>query len=344
MKYQLPIVFCVVLSLPACGQKTVVPGKLQLLESETVFSDAPFRSCHASTLVELTGNKIMAAWFGGLREGNPDVSIWMSIRENGKWSVPKEIANGVQPNNERFACWNPVLFYTRHGSLNLYYRVGTSPATWWTEIKTSVDNGNSWSEARKLPPGFLGPIKNKPVQLKNGDILCPSSYENMSDNKWTIHVERSDSTGTIWKKINIACDSFNIIQPTILTYGDDSLQLLCRTRNNVIGQSWSSDGGNTWTPVTTTTLPNPNSGIDALTMKNGLQLLVYNPTQRGRNGRSVLKIAISADGRQWKDIHVLEEHEQGEYSYPAVIQARDGSIHVSYTQERKTIKYVRLKQ
>src|SRR5262245_52986268 len=100
-----------------------------------MFTQASFQSCHASTLTELLRNRIMAAWFGGQHEGNRDVSIWMSINENGKWSQPKEIANGIQQNNEKFACWNPVLFYTRSGLLFLYYRVGISPQTWWTEIK-----------------------------------------------------------------------------------------------------------------------------------------------------------------------------------------------------------------
>ena len=344
MKYQATALACLLFTLFSCAQKkAVMPDKLQLLDSGFIYSKAPFASCHASTLTELPGNKIMAAWFGGKEESDPGVSIWMSVLEKGKWSPPKEIANGTRANNERFACWNPVLFYTRQGLLFLYYRVGTSPRTWWTEIKTSVDNGKTWSAARQLPEGFLGPIKNKPVQLPNGDILSPSSTESMTDNKWTIHLERSDSTGNNWKKIAVDCDSFSVIQPTLLTHGHDSLQLLCRSRNNVIAQSWSFDGGDTWQKVTASSLPNPNSGIDAVTLNNGWQLLLYNPTQQGSNGRSVLTVALSADGRQWTDSFTLERKEQGEYSYPAVIQTRDGLIHLTYTYDREKIKYVRLK-
>jgi alpha-L-fucosidase len=295
--------------------------------------------------MELPGNRIMAAWFGGKSEGNSDVSIWISVLENGVWRQPKEIANGIQKDGTRFACWNPVLFNNRHGLLFLHYKVGTSPRTWWAEMKTSGDYGFTWSDAKKLPDGFLGPIKNKPLMFKDGNIIYPSSTESIN-NKWTIHIERSDNAGKKWKKFNINCDTFNVIQPTLLGYHDGRIQLLCRSRQNVIVESWSKNKGKKWRALKATHLSNPNSGIDAVTIKNGMQLLVYNPLPHGNEwwqGRSVLRVAISADGKQWKDVYTLEEHKEGEYSYPAVISGTDGTIHISYTYNRNKIKYVRLK-
>jgi alpha-L-fucosidase len=327
------------------AQQIQMPEKLILLDSGFIFSNAPFQSCHASTLTELPGNRIMTAWFGGKFESSADVSIWTSVLENGKWSSPKETANGTQSDSLRFACWNPVLFKSRSGLLFLHYKIGTSPRTWWAEMKSSADNGLTWSTTSKLPDSFLGPIKNKPIQLKNGDILYPSSTESMN-NKWNIHIERSDSTGNNWRKTNIDCDTFNIIQPTILVYRNGSLQLLCRSRNNVIVESWSFDGGTTWQRIKASSLSNPNSGIDAVSLKNGIQLLVYNPLPHGKEwweGRSVLRVAVSIEGHEWKDVFTLEEHKQGEYSYPAVIQSSDGIIHITYTYNRKKIKYVRLR-
>lgn len=325
------------------AQKSNKPERLLLLDSGFIFTNAPFESCHASSLTELPGKRIMAAWFGGKYESSPDVSIWTSVKGKGKWSQPKETANGIQSDEFHFACWNPVLFKSRNELLFLHYKVGTSPRTWWAEMKTSADNGLTWSNARKLPDGFLGPIKNKPVQLKDGDILYPSSAESKINNKWTIHLERSDSAGNNWRRINIDCDTFNVIQPTLLVYRDGRMQLLCRSRQNVIVESWSYNGGNTWQALQATNLSNPNSGIDAVSLDNGMQLLVYNPLQSGSHGRSILKVTVSADGQQWKDVFTLEEHKEGEYSYPAVIQSSDGVIHISYTSTRKKIKYVRLK-
>jgi alpha-L-fucosidase len=327
------------------AQENKVTGKLFLLDSDFIFSNAPFQSCHASSLVALPGNKIMAVWFGGKHESNPDVSIWASVNEKGVWSDPKEIANGIQNDALRYACWNPVLFKSRSGLLFLHYKVGRSPREWWAEMKISADNGVTWSSTKKLPDGFLGPIKNKPMQLKNGDILYPSSTES-NDNIWTIHIERSDSLGNNWKKINIDCDTFNVIQPSLLTYANGRMQLLCRSKQNVIAESWSFDNGNTWQKVRATSLSNPNSGIDVVSLANGAQMLVYNPLPHGNEwweGRSVLRVAVSIDGKDWRDIFTLEEHKEGEYSYPAVIQSSDGIIHISYTSKRKKIKYVRLK-
>lgn len=317
---------------------------LKLIDSGFVFQRAPFAACHASTLVDITPGFILAAWFGGKQEGSDDVSIWMAQRKDNIWSAPMEVANGQQKNGNKYPCWNPVLFNTKHGQLYLFYKVGPNPREWWGEVKSSADNGKSWSASKKLPEGFLGPIKNKPVQLPNGDLLFPSSVESIVGNKWSIHVERADKDLGHWTKTEIAVDTFDVIQPSILRYGNGSLQLLNRSRQNAIVETWSFDGGRSWSPLKKLPLPNPNAGSDAVTLKNGWQLLVYNPLLKGEDwwqGRSTLKIAISRDGRNWKDVFTLEQHQDGEYSYPAVIQDASGIIHVSYTYRRTHIKYAR---
>ncbi len=199
---------------------------------------------------------------------------------------------------------------------------------------TSDDGGRTWSSARRLPDGILGPIKNKPVQLANGDILCPGSTE---DDGWRIHFERTRD-GTKWEKTGPLNDEkqFSAIQPTILFHSNGRLQALGRTRQRKIFQIWSDDQGKTWGPMTLTTLPNPNSGIDAVTLRDGRQLLVYNRTS---TGRSPLNVALSRDGLEWQSAVVLESV-PGEFSYPAVIQATDGTVHITYTWKRRNIRHV----
>jgi len=320
--------------------------KVEIVQSGPVFNQVPFEACHASTLVDLGNGEILAAWFGGKHEGSKDVVIWSAVKNGTQWSSPVEIANGIQNDTSRFACWNPVLFKAKNGILFLHYKVGQNPRTWWAEYKTSANNGKSWSKAKKLPKDFLGPIKNKPVQLANGNILYPSSTESLDEKTWNIHIEKSDAKGKNWRKININCDTFGVIQPSILSYPNGKLQLLCRSRQNVIVESWSADNGESWSKLKPTQLPNPNSGSDAVSLQDGRQLLIYNPLTAGKNwweGRSVLKLAISTDGENWKDIYTLENHLKGEYSYPAIIQDKKGNIHLSYTAERKNITYVELK-
>ena len=317
------------------------PGGAAEMLREFIYETAPFPSCHASTIEE-TEAGLVAAWFGGQEEKAPDVGIWVSRREEGKWTPPVEVANGVQTNGTRHPCWNPVLHRPAKGPLLLFYKVGPDPRRWWGELRTSSDDGRTWSESRRLPEGILGPIKNKPVQLPNGDLLCPSSTESIARDDWRVHFERTPDMGRTWTTVMPAPvaegKELNAIQPSILIHGNNVLQAVGRTREKCVFQTWSRDGGRTWSPVVSTEVPNPSAGTDAVTLKDGRHLLVYNPVTRGR---SPLSIAVSQDGKSWQPSLVLE-NEPGEYSYPAVIQGRDGTVHVTYTWKREKIRYVRI--
>lgn len=310
---------------------------------EFVFETAPFAECHASTIVETQGT-LVAAWFGGTEEKNPDVGIWLSRKVDGKWSAPVEVANGVQQDSgdakpARYPTWNPVLFQPKAGPLLLFYKVGPSPTTWWGMLITSQDGGKTWSQPRRLPEDVLGPIKNKPIELADGELLCPSSTESPErPGRWQIHFERTGDLGVTWQSTGPLNDGveFGAIQPSILNLPDGKLKALGRTRQGKVFQITSDDGGKTWGKMTATSLPNPNSGIDAVTLRDGRHLIVYNHTSRGR---SPLNVALSRDAVTWSPVLVLE-NQPGEYSYPAVIQAADGLVHITYTWQRKRIRHV----
>jgi len=319
-----------------------------ILYEEYIFAleDAFTPEVHAST-VAVSDNMVVASWFGGTKEKNKDVGIWVARRTNGTWSTPVEVANGIQADGSRFPCWNPVLYKPKNRPLLLFYKVGPSPQTWWGLYMTSGDNGATWSEPIHLTQGILGPIKNQPVQLGDGTLLSPSSTESENDG-WQIHLEISrDSARTWFKSASLNNpEEFGAIQPVILNYGGGRLQLLSRTQNQVIAQNWSGDGGQTWSKMTATSLPNPNSGIDGVSLIDGRQLLVYNPTGKNWGDRVPLSIALSRDGEHWTRVLDLEpvrettDKEGEEYSYPTVVQTEDGNVHIVYTWNRKTVKYV----
>ena len=321
----------VLAALVLAADPATPPG---VVRSEYIFTDAPFASCHASTIVPTKKGTLLAAWFGGKREGAPDVGVWLARLDAGKWTKPAEVADGGKE-DDRQPCWNPVLFQPKDGPLTLFYKVGPNPKTWHAMRTASDDDGVTWSPPRPLPDGFLGPIKNKPVQLADGPVLCPSSTE---DAGWQAHFERTDDRGRDWSKTEPLNDGKQIaaIQPTILVHADGRLQALGRSRQGKIWQAWSKDAGKTWGAMELTNLPNPNSGIDAVTLADGRQLLVYNHTARVR---SPLNVAVSEDGTAWKAALVLEA-EPGEFSYPAVIQDSDGLVHITYTWKRQRIKHV----
>src|SRR5262245_58881707 len=194
----------------------------ELAGSEFVFTSAPFASAHASTIVE-TKDGLVAAWFGGTREGAADVGIWLSRHANGAWTAPTEVATGTQADGTRYPCWNPVLFAPRDAELLLFYKVGPSPQAWWGMMRTSRDDGRTWSDARRLPDGILGPIKNKPVRLQDGTILAPSSTESPeAPSAWLIHFERSTDGGRTWTVVGPPAASTGepteAIQPSLLMH------------------------------------------------------------------------------------------------------------------------------
>jgi len=318
---------------------SVVAAEPGLVRSEFIFETNPVPSCHATTIVEAKDGAFVAAWFAGEAEGKPDVSIWTARLVGGKWSAPVKVAEGTQPDGKRFPCWNPVLFQPKEGPLQLYYKVGPNPVEWWGILRLSDDNGKTWGEARRLPDGILGPIKNKPVQLKDGTILSGSSAEGLKVGPaWQIHFERSRDNGLTWEKVAVeqGANSPVSIQPSVLFLRDGGLMAIGRTKNAKVFSTVSNDQGSTWSKVDLTDLPNPNSGTDAVTLKDGRHLLIYNHTAKGR---SPLNLAISKDGIVWEAALVLEDEPKAEFSYPAIIQSADGLVHVTYTWKRKLAKH-----
>ncbi|MGA2632426.1 MAG: sialidase family protein [Terriglobia bacterium] len=302
------------------------------VRSEFIFENAPFAECHASTIVETSEGDFLEAWFGGAREGSKDVAIWMARLSGGGWSAPFEAAreNGVP-------AWNPVLFRGRDERIWLFYKVGDSPETWTGAYKTSTDSGRTWSEPTYLPAGLLGPIKDKPILLASGDIVAGTSVE--SYRSWTAWVERSSDGGKTWTRhgpIAIPGEPFGLIQPTLVELAPERLRAFMRSRQGFIYAADSSDGGRTWSPARPTPLPNPNAGIDSVRLADGRILIVYNNSKRQR---TPLNVAISSDGGESWSPFVVLENTLGEYSYPAVIQAASGDVHITYTWKRKRIRH-----
>jgi alpha-L-rhamnosidase len=319
--------------------------KKGILVDEFVFDTASFPQSHASTIAETPGG-LIAAWFGGTKEGNKDVCIWTSKLVNNKWTAPEKVAEGIINDTLRYACYNPVLYYADNKELLLFYKIGPNVAGWTGWMMRSNDNGNTWSKREALPDGILGPIKNKPVMV-NGVLLCPSSTEK---NGWKAHIEYTADYGKTWSKSADINDGKTVsaIQPSILQYKDGRLQILCRSMNRTVNESWSNDGGNTWSAMTASALPNNNSGTDAVTLKDGRQLIVYNHVKppdslpRGKGARTPLNVAISKDGKKWYAAIMLEDSPISQYSYPSVIQSKDGMVHIVYTWRRQKIKYVKV--
>lgn len=302
----------------------------------------------------------MAAWFGGTAEGKPDVAIWGSRSKHQNWSAPLELVHeaGVP-------CWNPVLFHTHDRRLWLYYKFGPSPGTWTAGRMFSEDEGATWSKPEHLPAGLVGPVRAKPLILPDGTIVSGTSTETYRS--WAVWIERSTDQGKTWAKIGPIVPPIDldkqglgdanseipsqvpgsedwkytngIIQPSVVSLGGKHLRLYARSTAKTarVSVADSFDNGITWTQARPIDVPNPNSGIDAVALKDGRVVLIYNNTT---SGRTPLNLAVSADGEHFKMFFTLED-KPGEYSYPAIIQASNGDLEMTYTWDRKSIQHVR---
>ncbi|MHB1022171.1 MAG: sialidase family protein [Acidobacteriaceae bacterium] len=312
-----------------------------------------FPSSHASTLVQLKNGDIMAAWFGGTHESANDVAIWgahLIFSKDGSSHWTKPVLLVREPD---IPCWNPVLFHTKDGRLWLYYKFGPHPVSWVAGRMYSDDEGQTWSPVEHLPAGLIGPVRAKPLVLKDGTIVSGSSIE--AYHSWAAWVERSTNNGKTWAKIgpivpplsldvsqpvsgNQKSGAFGIIQPSVISMGGRHLRLYARSTRQIgrICIADSYDNGVTWTQAHPIDVPNPNSGMDAIRLKDGRIVLVYNNTT---SGRSPLNLAVSKDGKHFRMFYTLED-KPGEYSYPSLIQGHNGDLYMTYTWQRKTIRFV----
>jgi predicted neuraminidase len=341
----------------------LVPAVLQAAPPlrEHIFQpgSAPFAASHASTIVQLEDGSLMSAWFAGTAEGKPDIAIWGSRRIAGKWSAPVELVREAP-----VPCWNPVLFHTKDGRLWLYYKFGPSPGTWTAGRKFSNDEGKTWSPAEHLPAGLVGPVRAKPLVLPDGTIVSGTSTETYRS--WAVWIERSTDNGKTWAKIGPIVPPLNldkqglgdpnsqipsqvpgsddwkytigIIQPSVVSLGGTHLRLYARSTAKIarVSMADSYDNGVTWTQARPLDVPNPNSGIDAVALKDGRVVLIYNNTT---SGRTPLNLAVSKDGEHFTMFYTLED-KPGEFSYPAIIQASNGDLEMTYTWDRKSIEHV----
>lgn len=356
-----------------------------VIANEFLYERTSFPECHSATITETTKGDLIATYFGGTKERNPDVCIWISRKAKGSdvWSAPQLVADGVfktgseeaklaglsgldstttpaskgpiidakirrNPEGyQRKACWNPVIYQVPGGDLLLFFKIGSNVADWTGWVIRSKDGGKTWSRREPLNENYLGPVKNKPI-LSKGRLIAPTSIEKGG---WRLYFEYSDDMGKTWKRTEYvtADEGVKAIQPAIMKLKDGRLAAVARTRSEHVGITYSSDNGLTWSKLKLIDTPNNNSGLDAVTLKDGRHVMICNekPVPKGiKNGkglRTPLSLMISEDGENWKHWITLEDSPVSQYSYPSIIQSADGNLHCIYTWRRQRIKHVEVK-
>ncbi len=305
-----------------------------------IFEQGLIPEVHASTILKVEDNKLLCAFFGGTEEGKRDVKIYLSSFDGKEWSIPEVVATG-----DNVPCWNPVLF--KNGDkISLFYKVGKPIPKWYTMVIHSFDGGKTWTEPCELVPGDIGgrgPVKNKAIFLRNGNICAPASIETKTT--FDAFTDVSCDGGVTWQKSELVpfdhkkAQGRGIIQPTL--WEDDKLYMLIRSSESRIMRSFSTDGGKTWARAEKTDLVHNNSGIDCVQLENGDVLVVHNPIEASWGDRNIISYAITHDNAQSFDPAVLIEESddtEAEFSYPAVIKD-DKYIYMTYTHNRKNIMF-----
>jgi len=330
---------------------------------------------HASTILPLKGEgEYLAAWFEGTRESAPDVAIRGSRRIGGRWEPVRTFAK-VNPESPH---WNPVLRRADDGRVELYFKVGRNCADWRTYVQESRDDGKTWTQARELVAGDVsggrGPVKNKCLRLKSGRWLAPASREFDPVAKWELKtrwrafVDISDDDGRTWRssprspttppQFPVPFESsargkrpFGVIQPT-LWEDARGVHALMRATDGWIWRTDSTDCGETWCEVYRSPLRNINSGLDCVRASDGRIFLAMNGPSDGKGWgtRNHLEVKVSEDGGEtWKTFVVLADdgprQSDGrgtEFSYPAVLEPRPGMLAITFTWNRRQVRFVEI--
>jgi hypothetical protein len=200
----------------------------------------------------------------------------------------------------------------------------------WAVVTDEPDSTDpNWSQPRRLGDGIM---LNKPTVLKNGDWLLTSSVWK-SEN--SIRVYASTDQGKTFELRGTAnvlpAEARGPDEPMIVQRKDGSLWMMVRSRG--IAETFSQDGGKTWTPVKRSSLRHPTARFFLRRLKSGNLLLVKHGPLDKRVGRTDLMAFVSDDdGQTWKGGLMLDDREK--VTYPDGVQAPNGTIYIVYDHNR----------
>jgi len=326
-------------------------GEPPLCREEFVLSQATTPFAHVSSLCELGDGRLAAVWCGGSREGARDVAVWWATRgplANDQWSDPRPIVTRESAAQETFRfvrkLGNPLLVADKDDHLILVY-VSVAVGGWSgssLNIKQSPDGGRTWSPSQRLglSPFFNVSelVKNNAQPLTDGRWAVPIYHEALGKFPEVLWLQPGPGRAEAVK--SRAFGGRNAFQPALVALAPQRALLICRAAGSVpeICITRTTDAGRHWTAPRSSGLPNPNSGLDALRLGDGRLLLVFNDSTVSREN---LRFALSSDeGVTWRRARTLAEEPGAEFSYPFLLQTRDGLVHVTYTWKRRNIRHV----
>lgn len=317
-----------------------------LFESAIIPQPLYLPAAHSSSFTMLANDDLLAFWFAGTKEGQPDVKIWHSTYHNGKWDMATSLVDPqmIAKANHRYVIkvGNPVIYRAANGVLHLFV-VSVSIGGWSGSALNhlqSQDNGLHWTSPERI---VISPffnistlVRTSAVGLSDGGFYLPVYHEFIRKYPELL---RFDADGNFIQQIRIT-NKNKMLQPSLVPVGSLNAWTFFRNSANdsesrVLYTSQTTDGGMHWSDPEPTNLTNPDASIAAVSLNDGRMLMVYNDISRAH-----LWLAISYNGTEWHPIYQLEDKPGEEFSYPS-IQVNGNLIDILYTNNRQNIKHVR---
>ena len=318
-----------------------------------IFEQGLTSSVHAPSIVELSGGGLMAAWYGGKREGSSDVSLYASNLDpdTNDWSAPRVLLDRLRVANDLGRhirkLGNAVLLSDGQNNVWMFF-VSTSVGGWSTSainMSVSNDDGQTWGPVVRVASSpFLNIstlVKGHPFFYADGTIGLPVYHELLGK---FAELLRLDTNGVVLDKQRMS-KRRDAIQPDIALLTDNQMHAVLRNTGSsrVVLQQSSGDGGNSWSSISGTQLPNPDAAVSVTAVRDAM-VMAYNDTD---DDRDRMALAMSRDkGGNWRKFYQLEEGGVGEdgvkdeFSYPYLIRTNSGVYHLVYTWQRKRIAHV----
>ena len=344
--------------LAACLLAAPAPASADLFEASQL--PAPQgRINHAPGIAELPSGDLLACWYSGSTEGAEDAEILCSRSSDAgqNWQAAVVAAapgeRAADARNANKSVGNVALYLDANARLWLINGViqrwdwpifGNLCLNWYCgriDARFSLDEGRSWTRPMRLDDRVGALPRAKPLHDPALGDLVPVYDEDEQNSAVLVTDLAAARAGEVPPTRLLPIPGEQAIQPSLLRLPDGALRAYLRDQqSDWVRSSVFNPATQSWSPVQRTDLPNPDSGLDAFVDAQGEIAVVGNPSDHDRLS---LAVAVGTDGLHFpRRCTLVEPGAQGEAAYPAVLTARDGSVHIVYSaQGKREIRHLR---